>query len=331
MSSKHASSHHPGYKFPTEDRISTLETKKGYTIYSVFDGHSGQQCVNLVSNTLPHRIVMALDKKESPSPQDISDILTEEFSKLEAECNDTLTIWSGGSTAVVSVVTDTHIITAHIGDSPAILFSKDGTLLHSTCDHDSKNSSEVARVTSEGGWFSDTNVYGENRLFNALAVTRSFGNLAKKSYEKGLNAIPDISIWERTPESYLILCSDSFTEKIIDSPKGDKDMYGNIEKIIANRGSHQDIINHIHPILVEQDYNIESTAHLAVHQQTMKFYNYQYGKFCGDNTSLILVDLNCVQNTNLETSISSESSNEHDNPESDAQNTSCETSCEKNL
>jgi serine/threonine protein phosphatase PrpC len=291
MPGKHASSHHAGYKSPTEDRISTLETKKGYMIYSVFDGHSGERCVNLVSSTLPHRISMAFDEKDTLTTQEIGDILIEQFSKLESECNDTLTMWSGGTTAVLSVVTDTHIITANIGDSPAILISKDGTLLKSTKDHDSKNPSEIARVEGEGGWFSSENPYGESRLFNSLSVTRCFGNVAKKSSDRGLSAIPDISIWDRSADTYLILCSDSFTEQMIDSMTGEKYPDGSPVKMIANRGSHEDIVKHIHPILLESNYNVQTAVHLAVHKQVMKFYNKTYGKFCGDNTSLILVEL----------------------------------------
>ena len=291
MNTKHAISHHAAYKNPSEDRISTLETKKGYKLYSVFDGHSGQGCVELVYKMLPIRIVSALDEKDTETPEKIGIILQEEFCAMETNCNESLSPWDGGTTAVISVVTDTHIITAHIGDSPALLMSKKGELLKSTADHDAKNTAEVERVMKEGGWFSKENPYGEPRLFNALSVTRCFGNIHKKSFEKGLNAIPDIMIWERTPETYLILCSDSFTEEIGDITTGECDKEGNPVKIIANRGSHQDIINEIYAILVEFEYDIEHTATMAVHRRTMRFYNWQWGKYCGDNTSLILVAL----------------------------------------
>ncbi len=291
MNTKHAYSHHAGYKNPSEDRISLYETKKGYKLYAVFDGHSGQGCVNLVNKMLPIRILYSLNEKETTTPQQISDILQEEFVAMETNCQDTLTPWDGGTTATISVVTDTHMITAHIGDSPALLMSKKGELLHHTKDHDAKNISEVERIEKEGGWFSKANPYGEPRLFNSLSVTRCFGNIQKKSFEKGLNAVPEISIWERVPESYLILCSDSFTEELGDIYTGECDAEGNPVKIIANRGSHQDIINEIYSILVEFEYNIEHTATIAVHRRTMRFYNWQWGKYCGDNTSLILVAL----------------------------------------
>lgn len=285
MPTKHAYSHHAGYKNPSEDRISIHETKKGYTIYSVFDGHSGQRCVDLVNKMLPIRIQYALEEQDVSSAQDIANILTAEFEKMESECSQTLKLWDGGTTAVVSVLTDTHIITAHLGDSPALLMSKEGELLQSTKDHDSRNTLEVERVNQEGGWFSDANEYGENRLYGSISVTRCFGNKAKKETEHGLSAIPEIDIWERTPNTYLILCSDSFTEKIINSK------CGRHEKLIANHGTHAEIASEIHTVLKESDFDIGFAPSLAVHKRTMKFYNWEYGMYCGDNTSLILVEL----------------------------------------
>ncbi len=285
MPVKHAYSHHAAYRNPTEDRISIHETKKGYTIYSVFDGHSGQACVDLVNKMLPIRIQYALDEQDVSSAQEIANLLTTEFEKMESECSQTLKHWDGGTTAVVSIVTDTHIITGHLGDSPALLMSKEGELLQSTKDHDSRNTVEVERVTQEGGWFSDANEYGENRLYASLSVTRCFGNRTKKENERGLSAIPEIDIWERKPNTYLILCSDSFTEKLIDA-KG-----GRHEKLIANHGTHAEIASEIHTVLQESEFNLEVAVSLAVHKRTMKFYNWEYGIYCGDNTSLILVEL----------------------------------------
>jgi serine/threonine protein phosphatase PrpC len=285
MPAKHAYSHHAGYKNPSEDRISIYETKKGYTIYSIFDGHSGQRCVDLVNKMLPIRIQYALDEQTLSSPEDIANLLTVEFEKMETECSQSLNVWDGGTTAVVSIVTDTHIITAHLGDSPALLMTKEGELLQSTKDHDSRNTFEVDRVNQEGGWFSDSNEFGEKRIFNSLSVTRCFGNKAKKENEYGLIAIPEIDIWERKPNTYLILCSDSFTEKIINA-KG-----GRHEKLIANHGTHAEIVSEIHTVLEESEFNIEVAASLAVHKRTMKFYNWEYGMYSGDNTSLILIEL----------------------------------------
>jgi serine/threonine protein phosphatase PrpC len=285
MPIKHSYSHHAAYRNPTEDRVSIHETKKGYNIYSVFDGHSGQRCVDLVNKMLPIRIQYALEEKDFSSPEEIANLLTTEFEKMERECSQTLNVWDGGTTAVVSVVSETHIITAHLGDSPALLMSKEGELLQSTKDHDSRNTVEVERVNQEGGWFSDANEYGENRLYGSISVTRCFGNKAKKENERGLSAIPEIDIWERKPNTYLILCSDSFTEKIVDA-KG-----GVHEKIIANRGTHAEIASEIHTVLQESDFDIGFAAPLAVHKRTMKFYNWEYGMYSGDNTSLILVEL----------------------------------------
>ncbi len=285
MSSKHTYSHHAAYKNPSEDRATIIETNAGHKIYFVFDGHSGQECVEMVNKYLPKFVKQELDDCETLSPEVISSILTKSFENMEQICEKVLRPWEGGTTATACVVTDTHIVTAHIGDSPCILITRSGEYISSTSDHDTKNNSEKERVRAGGGWFSNQNEFGEERLFNCIAVTRCFGNIRNKENQNGLIAVPEINIWERKPDTYLILCTDSFTEKLCDSLKG------NGEKIIANRGTHQEITKEIANLLEYTDYNIETAASLAVHQRTMKFYNWADGIYCGDNTSLILVEL----------------------------------------
>lgn len=291
MACKYSSAHHYGYKNPSEDRIMTLQCMNGNQVFCVFDGHSGQACVTFVSEALPKNIVGQLSLQNPSTPEEISTLLNNEFRTMERMCNETLRGYDGGTTATIAVITKTHVVVAYIGDSPALLFTKKGELVKSTVDHDSKNSSEVERVKKEGGWFSNENTYGENRLFNALSVTRCFGNINRKMFDSGLSAIPDICIWERQPETYLILCSDSFTEKICNSMTGECDKEGNPVKIIANHGTHEEIVKEVHAVLEKSEFHLETTCALAVHQRTMKFYNEPWGKYCGDNTSLILVEL----------------------------------------
>ena len=85
-------------------------------------------------------------------------------------------------------------------------------------------------------------------------------------------------------ETVLIaLFTDSFTEKEIVTPRG--------ETVIANRLTHEEICKEFSDALQTYEYSIEKTAPLLVHNQTMKFYDHKWGMYCGDNTSLILVEL----------------------------------------
>lgn len=283
MSSNHASSHHAGYKNPSEDRIMVHEDMNGNKIYAVFDGHSGQRCVSLVSETLPKNVMGMLSLEREATPERIAEILKEQFENMEELCNHVIKYFDGGTTAVVSVVTKTHIITAHIGDSPALLFSREGEYLASTPEHDARNPSEIHRVESEGGWFGPNEQVGDNRLYGSLSVTRAFGDTIYKINEKGLTAVPEITIWERKPNTFLALFTDSFTEKEIVTPRG--------ETVIANRLTHVEICKEFLDALQKYKYSIEETAPYLVYTQTMKFYDHKWGMYCGDNTSLILVEL----------------------------------------
>jgi len=291
MSSKHFALGHPAYKNPSEDRIIVHEDLNGNKIYSVFDGHSGQRCVSLVSETLPKNIMGHLSLKYEATPEQIGELLKDHFGGMEELCNQVIRYFDGGTTAVVSVVTKTHIITAHVGDSPALLFSKEGEYLASTLEHDAKNPSEVLRVEAEGGWFGVNEQLGDNRLYGTLSITRAFGDTIYKVSEKGLIAVPEITIWERKPNTYLALFSDSFTEKEIDNLRGDRDSNGNLLKVIANRRTHQEIAKEFADALQKYNYSIEETVPYLVHTQTMKFYDQSWGMYCGDNTSLILIEL----------------------------------------
>lgn len=291
MTSKHVSLGHPAYKKPSEDRIIVHQDLNGNKIYSVFDGHSGQGCVTFVSECLPKNIMGRLSLEHEASPERIAEIMMEQFVEMETLCRNQLTYFDGGTTAVMSVVTKTHIITAHIGDSPAIVFTKEGEYLASTVDHDTKNENEIARVEGEGGWFAIHPELGDKRMFGSLAVTRVFGDTIYKIREKGLSAIPEITIWERKPDTYLVVCSDSFTEKEINSLYKTRDSEGELCKVIANHGTHEEICKEVSDALKANQYSLEKTVPSIIEKQTMKFYSHQWGIYCGDNTSIILVEL----------------------------------------
>lgn len=94
-----------------------------------------------------------------------------------------------GSTATVCVITNIYVITANIGDSPALIFSQTELIAH-TNDHDCTNEQELERVKPNCVKFkNDPNA----RLPSGLMVTRSFGDLQSIRY--GLIADPEINIW----------------------------------------------------------------------------------------------------------------------------------------
>lgn len=142
----------------------------------------------------------------------------------------------GGSTATVCVVTTNNVIVANLGDSPALMFTREGALIYSTVDHDCSDLSEAARMNTVGNGCVYDRYLGANanerarildshctndldapqsliRVESGLAPTRAFGD----PQHSGVFAVPNIYDWPRQAFAYLCVCSDSFVEGIMPS------------------------------------------------------------------------------------------------------------------
>ena len=274
-------SEHDGYKTPTEDRHTILTSPdKNITLLAVFDGHGGSNTSNYVNEKLPNIIlpqIIALAPKYNP--QEIEKILSREFVKIDDIVKP---LFDDGSTGTVCIVTPTHIITANIGDSPAILFTKTGDIIYTTNDHDCSNNIERERVSLAGN--PCLKKPGENieRTISGLAPTRGFGDGMRHD---GVISKPETYIWEipyisyEQPVEYILcLCSDSFTEQINTQPK----------LHIGPYNTRQDIVDELN-----ESINTLPTLHDAVvtavikRVDMFKFNNMYYG----DNTTLILMNI----------------------------------------
>jgi serine/threonine protein phosphatase PrpC len=257
----------PAYKIPTEDRISLPFVSENLIVLGLFDGHGGANISELLHNELPKRIKNAI--KFSQDTGTIIQIINAEFDKLDAEIGTSV----GGSTATIVVVTKTDIIVANVGDSPAILFKKDGTLLYNTDDHDCSNMAEHDRISNAGGTCVLLN--GIPRLESGLAVTRAFGDYAHD--KRIVISTAQIYVWPRQKDTYLCMCSDSFTEDYYEFQEA-----GQHYRTIANIKSAADVVKEIAIVLKNNNYDIEKSVKKAVENRVALF------KGHGDNTSLLL-------------------------------------------
>ena len=255
----------PAYKTPSEDRISLPLINEHNTILGVFDGHRGHDVVDIIYNELPKRIQTSIGSMQNPDL--IEELMIAEFEKLDRELEHT----ESGSTATVAVVLEHNIIVANVGDSPAILFTKEGQLLAQTTNHDCNNRQEERRVRKAGG-VCIPDLRGLKRLRSGLAVTRSFGDFVHN--KSIVIAKPQTYIWPREPDTLLGLMSDSFTETIV------KDYLG--REIIMPTKQNSDIVKEILESLKEKNFDVESATKRAVEKRVGNL------EQDGDNTSLLL-------------------------------------------
>ena len=109
-----------------------------------------------------------------------------------------------GSTVVSAFVNKTknQLITAHVGDSRAVMVTDDSSF-DLTIDHKPSNPSEKERVELQGG---EIIQYGVLRVQGILAVTRSLGDFSLRPY---VSNVPTVSYYEmKGDECFLVLASD---------------------------------------------------------------------------------------------------------------------------
>ena len=170
----------------------TTSLGKGIYLFSVFDGHGG----NEVAYYLRDNFWKVLKKHPNFKSKDNELALVQTFKMLDeqlitSEGNQKLkelshspkTSWddskirgvaySVGSTACVALITSESIFVANLGDSRCII-SKGGKAYDMSVDHKPNLSSEKKRIKAAGGFIKD------NRVQGMLNLSRSFGDMIYK-------------------------------------------------------------------------------------------------------------------------------------------------------
>ena len=114
-----------------------------------------------------------------------------------------------GSTAIVVIVTKTHVVFANCGDSRALLSRNGGQIAFATLDHKPYNESEKMRIEKAGGSVIIQRVNG------SLAVSRALGDFDYKRVEnlpcteQLVSAEPEMMCIERSADDeFLVLACD---------------------------------------------------------------------------------------------------------------------------
>jgi hypothetical protein len=125
-----------------------------------------------------------------------------------------------GCTAIVALITDTHIIVANAGDARGILQQGDTTKAMSY-DHKPYNEIETKRIEAAGGCVSMRRVNGD------LAVSRALGDFnykqcdSQSAKEQAVTAFPDIEVAERNgDDEFLLLCCDGIWDVMSNDEAG---------------------------------------------------------------------------------------------------------------
>lgn len=194
----------------------------GGGIFVVLDGHNGSSAVDFVAEHLIDTIIayegfetnieLALTGAFAKTERELQTFLASEQTLDSGMCSPTSICspsWpklTSGVVVCVVVILGGKIITAHVGDSRAVL-GRSGKSIQLTADHNVNNICERKRVAD---------IMCPDGYVNGLMVTRSLGNFRMCNLEKveGQIAIPSCSTTsiDPTEDAFLIIASDGLFE-----------------------------------------------------------------------------------------------------------------------
>lgn len=189
--------------------------KPTWGLFCVFDGHSGKDCAEKASKTLPGKLKQRIE--ESGLDLEAGGVdMTEVFEKAFADTDKELEEfeYEGCTTTVVFVYKASsghrYLQAANVGDSSATLVRKNKAV-ELTEDHHPNYPKEIARLAKLGIEINP----GQTRL-NGLAVSRALGDHFPKSTDCGIVGVPSVSApcKLKDSDSHLILASDGLWDVI---------------------------------------------------------------------------------------------------------------------
>ncbi|CAN6444421.1 unnamed protein product [Victoria cruziana] len=187
-----------------------------FDFFAVYDGHGGSQVAGLCRDLMHRVLVEVMEERDRWCEVGVSQeewwcrLMRSCFSRVDAEVGRMMVApkdvgvsgMTSGSTALVALVGEHHIIVANCGDSRAVL-ARTGSAVPLSFDHKPERPAEMKRVEAAGGKIINCDGY---RVLGVLATSRSIGDDYLKPY---VISEPEVTIGNRTAEDeFLVLATD---------------------------------------------------------------------------------------------------------------------------
>ncbi|CAL4960487.1 unnamed protein product [Urochloa decumbens] len=220
-----------GRRREMEDAVSIrpdfLPGSTNHHFFGVFDGHGCSHVATLCQDRM-HEVV-AEEHSNTGSGEETAawkGVMERSFARVDEQAASWASSRSGdepacrceqqmpsrcdhvGSTAVVAVVSPTHVVVANAGDSRAVL-SRAGAPVPLSVDHKPDRPDELARIEAAGGRV----IYWDGaRVLGVLAMSRAIGDGYLKPF---VSSEPEVTVTERTDDDEcLILASDGLWDVV---------------------------------------------------------------------------------------------------------------------
>ncbi|KAI5005954.1 hypothetical protein ZWY2020_033197 [Hordeum vulgare] len=195
--------------------FTVLSPPMGIDYFGVFDGHSGAEVANYLTERLHGAMSDQILREllaEAPrflhgSQGDVEGwwraVMADAFQRVDAEVLQGLggvDAAVAGATALVALVLEQYVVLANCGVSRAVI-SRGGEILQLTAEHRPNRPDEKQRVENGGGRVDEST----NTVDEVLPTSRAFGSYLYKRY---LIAEPEITAVARDPrDEFLILAT----------------------------------------------------------------------------------------------------------------------------
>eukprot|EP00667_Euglena_gracilis_P011400 EG_transcript_11637 len=186
--------------------LDLADAPEGFAFFGVFDGHCGEKAAKFCGEHMARRVVQDPAFKAGNYEEAIvngflgidQDMLNDPNVRKE----------SSGCTAVVALVTPTHIYCGNAGDSRCVLAS-DGRAVPLSTDHKPTNETELRRIQKAGSFVSCGRVNGNLALSRAIGDFDFKQNKGLPPAQQAITAKPDVVVHEIQPQDeFLILACD---------------------------------------------------------------------------------------------------------------------------
>lgn len=184
---------------PTMEDASLARKTSKWCVYAVFDGHGGAQVSAALKRAFP-RLLDRLDPTWSDAR--LADEIRRTFQEIDdAICRQSWANTTGSTAcAILRCLVDGRVFVINLGDSRAVIFWSDGTVVFSSPDHKPGAPEETARIRKLPNPDQVRVVEGVARIRGVLSVSRAFGDAELKTDRFGrrdatdsaLSAQPDV-------------------------------------------------------------------------------------------------------------------------------------------
>ncbi|XP_031474441.2 protein phosphatase 2C 51-like isoform X2 [Nymphaea colorata] len=185
-----------------------------FDFFAVYDGHGGPQVAEFCRDIMHRVLAEEMEGRDSwelarSHEEGWGRVMRSCFSRVDAEVGrmvapaDVRVVgMPSGSTALVALVGEHHIIVANCGDSRAVV-ARAGSAVPLSFDHKPERPDEMERVEAAGGKIINCDGY---RVLGVLATSRSIGDGYLKPY---VISVPEVTVTNRTAkDEFLVLASD---------------------------------------------------------------------------------------------------------------------------